>query len=311
MGSEMAAEEFCRFMWEKYLVERQYDIFGEIVDERISVIGTGAHEVSRNIEEFASSMAKESGEWDGKFVIKSQWYQSTQLSDTLYLVIGEIVAKEDSEDGILFDVHFRFSVILKKNSDGWRVVHVHQSVPDPNQASDEFFPHRMLEKNSQQVIYNLRHDNMTGVLNRAYLKEIVDRTLAADPEGVMLMMDVDKFKNLNDTYGHPFGDKVLILLARSLRISFGQENIGRVGGDEFVVFIPRKDIHSAEKLLRDFKADWEESQKCLQLPYRITVSIGAAVCPRDGRNYDDVWRSADEALYMAKNSGNDQLYYRK
>ena len=186
MDVNMTAEEFCRYVWQKYLVERRYDIMDEVIDEQISVIGTGAHEMCPNVESFITSITRESQEWDGAFIIKDQWYQATELSKSLFLVIGELAVKENGGDGILYDMRFRFTMVLRKTATGWKLLHVHQSVPDANQARDEFFPHRMVEESSRQIIYNLRHDTMTGLLNRLYLKEIVNRAMAEEAAGKML-----------------------------------------------------------------------------------------------------------------------------
>lgn len=306
MDVNMTAEEFCRYVWQKYLVERRYDILDEVIDEQISVIGTGAHEMCPNVESFITSITRESQEWDGAFIIKDQWYQTTELSDILSLVIGELAVKENGEDGILYDMRFRFTIVLRKTATGWKLLHVHQSVPDANQARDEFFPHRMVEESSRQVIYNLRHDTMTGLLNRLYLKEIVNRAMAEEAAGKMLMMDVDDFKSLNDRYGHPFGDKVLILFAQSLKTSFPQAMIGRIGGDEFIAYLPGRSDTVRDQIDRLLQ-DWKESQGVLALPQQVTLSIGIAEVPKDGDNYEAVWQKADKALYQAKENGKAQI----
>ena len=118
----------------------------EVIDEQISGIGTGAHEMCPNVESFITSITRESQEWDGAFIIKDQWYQATELSKSLFLVIGELAVKENGGDGILYDMRFRFTMVLRKTATGWKLLHVHQSVPDANQARDEFFPHRMVEE---------------------------------------------------------------------------------------------------------------------------------------------------------------------
>ena len=310
MRQPKSAEEFCRFLWREYLVERHYDILEEVVDPRISVIGTGAHEISRSLEEFAAAMGRESAEWDGTFLIKDQWYQSVPLSETLCLVFGELTARENADNGILYDLRFRFTVVLCRCEESWKVVHVHQSLPDPNQARDEFFPHRMVEQDSQQIIYNLRHDTMTGLLNRLYLKETVNRFIADLQTGWMLMLDIDRFKNLNDSFGHPFGDKVLILLSQRLKASFPQALVGRVGGDEFIVYLAGpKSRAELERDLAGFKGDWTESQQVLNFHQAITLSAGVARCPRDGGDYESLWHRADEALYMAKKCGRDRVWF--
>ncbi len=309
MNPLQTPEEFCRAMWHEYLVERRYDMFDDLLDPAISVIGTGAHEVSRNIDEFAAAMERESAEWDGTFIIKDIWCQTTELSNNLYLVIGELMAKEDAQDGILYDAHFRFSVIMRREQAGWKVLHVHQSVPDPNQARDEFFPHRMVEQNGQQIIYNLRHDTMTGLLNRLYLKETVSRYMRDNPNGLLLMIDIDNFKDINDQYGHPVGDKVLILLSQSLKSAFPGAALGRVGGDEFVVYVAGVPHSQQLKTALDaFKQDWSGGRRIRAFSEEVTVSIGAARYPQDGTSYDDVWKKADDALYRAKKQGKNQIY---
>ena len=302
------AEDFCRFIWHEYLEERHYSIMGELVDPEISVIGTGAHEVSRSLDEFGAAMSRESTEWNGLFLIKDQWYQTTTLSDTFSLVIGELTAKEESHGDIPYQIRFRFSILLRRAGTTWRILHVHQSVPDPNQARDEFFPHRMVEKSGQEIIYNLRHDTMTGLLNRLYLKATASRYMKDTSCGQMLMLDVDQFKQLNDSFGHPFGDKVLILLAQSLRACFPEAAVGRVGGEEFVVYWSgQKDADELDEALATFLQDWRENQQLLSFGQDITLSIGAAQYPQDGDCYEAVWEKADEALYKAKKSGGDQV----
>ena len=304
----MTPEAFCRYIWQQYLVERRYDIFQQVVDSDISVIGTGGHEISRNLEQLADAMRRESTEWNGRFLIKDQWCQTTRLSDDLAFVFGEMTVREDSESGILYDMRSRFTMVVRKRTDGWKVVHVHQSVPDPNQAQDEFFPHRMLEQSGQQIIYHLRHDSMTGLLNRLYLRETINRYMRTQPQGLLLMLDIDDFKSINDNYGHPFGDKVLILFSQCLKTSFPQDTVGRVGGDEFVVYLSgAQQGAQARKRLNAFLADWQEQQKPLSFPSPITVSIGAAQCPQDGDCYDTVWNKADEALYLAKKQGKNNI----
>lgn len=310
MEKTQSEELFCRYVWEQYLVERRYDILGDVIADQISVIGTGAHEVSRSAEEFAAAMMQEGQEWNGSFIIKDQWYQTTKLSDTHSLVIGEIEVREAADNSILYDIRFRFSIVLVRDGKNWKILHIHQSVPDANQASDEFFPHNIVEKNHQQVIYNLRHDVMTGLLNRLYLKQTVDRFIAENVSGVLLMIDIDKFKQMNDCFGHPFGDKVLIALSQSLKSSFVGAIVGRIGGDEFVIYLPEIQNRSAlESIIQRFKTDWDERQMSLRLSYKMTVSMGVAFCPDDGVTYDTLWRCADEAVYKAKEAGTDKVCY--
>lgn len=309
MRERGSAEEFCRQLWRQYLVERRYDLVEQVVADQFSLIGTGVHEINRSRAEFIAAMRRESREWGGRFLIKDQWYQEQILAETLSLVMGEILMGQDAGDGVLYDIRFRFSAVLEWTGERWKVRHIHQSIPDPGQASDEFFPHHLLEKDRSQVVYNLRHDAMTSLLNRRYVRERVDRTLAEWARGAVVMIDIDKFKGLNDSYGHPFGDKVLIAFAQSLKTVFASPGaVGRIGGDEFVAFLPevtdREGLVAALQRLRD---DWDDRQESLGLRRRIQFSAGAAFCPADGTRYDDLWQRADRALYAAKAEKNREL----
>lgn len=102
------AVEFCKHICHKYLIDRDYSIFETTIDERFSSIGTGAHEVSRNMEEFMTSITNQEAQWTGSFVIDDEWYQETKLSDTSSMVMGEIKGQEDAQDRIIYDFDFRF-----------------------------------------------------------------------------------------------------------------------------------------------------------------------------------------------------------
>ena len=170
----------------------------------------------------------------------------------------------------------------------------------------------MLEQTGQQIIYNLRHDSLTGLLNRLYLTETASRLIGNGPQGWLLVLDIDRFKDINDNFGHPFGDKVLVSLAQSIKSAFSQAVAGRVGGDEFVVYLPGEMSQAAlERLLARFKGDWAEGQQALRAGRPITVSIGVSQCPRDGADYETLWQRADEALYTAKKGGRDQVCFRR
>ncbi len=212
-----------------------------------------------NVESFITSITRESQEWDGAFIIKDQWYQATELSKSLFLVIGELAVKENGGDGILYDMRFRLPWSYGKRRQVGNCCMCISLCQTPTKLAMNSFPHRMVEESSRQIIYNLRHDTMTGLLNRLYLKEIVNRAMAEEAAGKMLMMDIDDFKRLNDHYGHPFGDKVLILFAQSLKTSFPQAMIGRIGGDEFIVYLPGRSDTVREQIDRLLQ-DWKESQ---------------------------------------------------
>lgn len=311
MEKNISANDFCRFIWKSYLEDRRYDLISEFISDKISIIGTGAHEVEKNLQEFIEKIEQESHEWNGRFIIRDQWYQTTELSDTNSLVMGELAVREDADAGILYDMCFRFTIVLEKSDNGWRIVHIHQSVADPNQASDEFFPHHMVEQTYTQIVYNLRHDSLTGLLNRLYFKETCERFLAAGECGAFLMIDIDMFKSINDKYGHPIGDKTLISISESLKSVITPNALaGRVGGDEFTLFLPGiNNIREIEGFFATLIMDWEERQKALQMREQVSISVGVTFVAYPNISYEAILNKADQALYLAKTNKNNGLVH--
>ena len=132
---------------------------------------------------------------------------------------------------------------------------------------------------------------------------------------MLLLIDVDNFKKVNDTYGHQCGDEILTYVIQNLRDTYvSGEIIGRIGGDEFVVFIG--DVKEKAQLLE--KA--QELHNLLHRPYRrgnqtipVSASIGVAMYPEDGACYDELLYCADNALYEVKatQKGNFAIYSAK
>jgi diguanylate cyclase (GGDEF)-like protein len=165
-------------------------------------------------------------------------------------------------------------------------------------------------------------DPLTGLWNYRYLRESLRREVErASRFGRMLtvlVLDLDHFKEVNDTYGHAAGDAVLSEFARRLRLGLREVDVAfRQGGEEFVVLLPETDAYGgaivAERLgaaLRDAPVtiDSRRNNATTGLPVDripITVSIGVAVYPEHGSTAQQVLDAADDALYSAKNSGRD------
>jgi diguanylate cyclase (GGDEF)-like protein len=160
-------------------------------------------------------------------------------------------------------------------------------------------------------------DPLTGLWNYRYLRESLRREVErASRFGRMLavlVLDLDHFKEVNDTYGHPAGDAVLGEFARRIRIGLREVDVAfRQGGEEFVVLLPETDAYGgaivAERLgaaVRDRPVRIDPRRPGLIDRIPITVSIGVAVFPEHGGNAQQVLAAADDALYAAKKAGRD------
>ena len=153
------------------------------------------------------------------------------------------------------------------------------------------------------------YDGLTGLPNRGAVRRTLEDILQDDglrtPQCALFLMDLDRFKNVNDTLGHPMGDALLKIVAQRLaRVVGSRGQVGRLGGDEFIVIVPDASDHS---LLADL-ADAVIAR--LSLPYviddctiQIGATIGIAMAPSDGTCPDELTRNADLALYAAKAAG--------
>jgi diguanylate cyclase (GGDEF)-like protein/PAS domain S-box-containing protein len=156
-------------------------------------------------------------------------------------------------------------------------------------------------------------DALTNLFNRRYLEETLERELARAAREVyplcIVMLDIDHFKNVNDTYGHEAGDLVLKTLAETvMRQSRQGDFVCRFGGEEFILVMPNISIGVAKERAQSL----HKSISSLYIPFgrfnlNITVSMGISCFPVHGENKEDLLRAADRALYAAKRAGRNQL----
>ena len=164
-------------------------------------------------------------------------------------------------------------------------------------------------ESADKIAQLARFDPLTGLPNRSHLREALDKALeetaGANPGCAFLMVDLDRFKAINDTLGHQTGDALLSQVARRLRQICGKgEFCGRIGGDEFAVVIgqPRDAdgiARLAERIIDALSQPYQVKQHVLH----IGASVGSAQSPTDGIGAEALTRSADLALYRAKAEG--------
>jgi diguanylate cyclase len=157
-------------------------------------------------------------------------------------------------------------------------------------------------------------DPLTGILNRRGFEINANRTFAdqatLDKGLCLLMLDIDHFKKINDTYGHLFGDKVIRAIAATLKSKVrGEDSVARIGGEEFAVMLPETDISGARTVAENIRQSIEKG-KIRRLDTQeqiggITLSIGIAAYT-GGVSVVDMLDQADKALYVSKNSGRNK-----
>ncbi|HRE55647.1 MAG TPA: EAL domain-containing protein [Candidatus Competibacter sp.] len=172
------------------------------------------------------------------------------------------------------------------------------------------------QKEAEQRIEHLAYyDALTDLPNRSLLAQRAELALALaarrDEELALLFLDLDRFKEVNDSLGHAEGDALLVQVAARLKsLLRGSDTVCRLGGDEFVLLLPDAGRAGATRVADKVLAAFREPFVVAGHSLRVTVSIGAAIYPHDGATFDDLLKNADTALYRAKQDGrNTQVAY--
>jgi len=157
-----------------------------------------------------------------------------------------------------------------------------------------------------QLEFKARHDSLTGVLNRGAIIELATRMMTMGPVS-LVVLDIDHFKRINDEFGHPVGDTVIVeLVARARAVLPLDAHVGRVGGEEFTVLLPGYDIESAVDLAEAMRRAIAERPFQDVVPGQVTASFGVCASAL-AADFARAYAAADAALYEAKRSGRNAV----
>lgn len=168
------------------------------------------------------------------------------------------------------------------------------------------------ERSEQRYVEASRVDPLTGSSNRSAFFETAEKLLQrdrhADAPCSLIMFDLDRFKAINDNYGHQFGDRILRDFAETVRQSMRPRDFfGRYGGEEFVVILPGTSIETAVAIAERVRRLFAESHEFVDgAPLRATVSAGVATAG-EGMDLNDIVAAADKAMYSAKHNGRNRV----
>jgi diguanylate cyclase (GGDEF)-like protein/PAS domain S-box-containing protein len=204
-------------------------------------------------------------------------------------------------DGSRLDVHIT-SITVQRGDGKVRIATI-QDVTERNEALA-----RALQSETQ-LAHDLLHDRLTGLPNRALFNEslsaALERARGSNRMAAVLFIDIDEFKTVNDTMGHPAGDALLKEISERLRLATRQlDCIARVGGDEFIAVLGDiAEIEHVEKVVRHLEHIAADPVRLPGGDLTVTCSIGVALFPQDGEDVETLIRNADTAMYQAKRDG--------
>jgi diguanylate cyclase (GGDEF)-like protein len=163
------------------------------------------------------------------------------------------------------------------------------------------FTNSMLREELEKMVIT---DYLTKLYTRSYLDEKIKRSMTTDGFGSFILIDIDNFKQINDTYGHQVGDEVLIQVANLIKMNIRETDIGaRWGGEELAIYLPRVDLNSAVSIANRLVDTVEK-----QTNPKITISCGVAFWSKEkADSIQKLFNRADKALYKAKNDGKNRV----
>ncbi len=160
-------------------------------------------------------------------------------------------------------------------------------------------------KENRKLFEEARKDPLTKLINKTYSAQLIREAMNRSGSGALFIIDIDNFKSVNDNMGHLFGDEVIVSVANGIKSAFrNQDVVGRIGGDEFIVFVENlsdKEVikKKAETVCNTIARIYTgENEKV-----KISASIGISMFPEDAKDYNDLFKMADHALYFTKNRG--------
>lgn len=297
-------------LWRLYLsavTETELSQVLDWIDPHCVVIGTGRHEYYTDLQSFLDGLRGELAErQDSSLRIVDQWYAQRELAPDTYMVYGGLhIQDADITQDAFVDMDTRFTVLYQQLEGIWKVVHIHQSLPYLEQAEGEYYPKALSQQvqEAKHLAERMRQlarlDSLTGLVNHRTFFEEGTARMQRESALWFVMVDLDNFKQINDSLGHLAGDEVLRKIATVLHSSVrAHDLVSRIGGDEFALLCSglrtRQDAAAlAERILLQ-TSQAGQTESCWP-----GLSIGLTQM-RPGEELSQALSRADQALYQVK-----------
>lgn len=252
----------------------------------------------------------------------------------LYTLLTSTNQAEKPLISVIVVIHTIYVLVMSGRALAWLFIGPEMHLFAPTMSNVGFFIYSLMNNVALTIVYIMMNgqrltnhltvaqqalellatkDSLTDLYNHRTLRELGQsellRSRRMNHELALLMFDIDRFKHVNDTYGHAAGDKVLNLLGnQALRTCRSMDIVARMGGDEFVMLLPETSAENAvivagrlQRIVAQEACEWDGQQ------IKITLSIGLTALTPDDREFESLLRRADDALYEAKRTGRDRL----
>lgn len=199
-------------------------------------------------------------------------------------------------------LHYDFMITYDNTNYFWMRIDAYIFISIEDKCIHMFTYHKNIDTEKQKEILS-KIDQMTGYYNKKTTEKIINDILLNNPDQLyaFFIFDIDNFKQANDLYGHAFGDDCIKKFTETIRNHFEQNvTLGRIGGDEFIAFAAIKDVNLINDKAQELSNALNIDQYNNGNHWQMTASIGVAVAPHNGNNFDTLYRNADNALYQTK-----------
>ncbi len=212
-------------------------------------------------------------------------------------------------------LQYEFMITLDGKNYCWMKVDAY-IFSSPEDKSIHMFTYRKNIDEEKRKELRAEIDEMTGIYTKKATERMINKMLLESPDQryAFFIFDIDNFKQANDNYGHAFGDLCIREFVKIIKKNFRKGDIlGRIGGDEFVAFIPISNIEWVDKKAREItkvlNIKFRDNLSC----WKMSASIGISIVPENGKNFEDIYKKADIALYQTKRKGKNgfTIYDRK
>ncbi len=312
---------------EVYLSKRDIEATIKMFNPDVTGYGTGFDEKGYSLKEAVDLYRRDIAQAANPVFYEIKKLHINAPSENTGVLSCELNFKTRIMDQELKLNNLRLSIFWVKSNQKWLIYHTHTSFPTDAHEENESYPIKELEernkvlqrlvdektKELQNAITEITKlaatDKLTGLFNRLKLEESMESELLRsnryNNDFSIVLMDIDYFKKVNDTFGHLVGDKVLVefsdIISRRTRKT---DVCGRWGGEEFMIICPETALREAAKLAETIRHAVELHE--FEVVGQKTASFGVS-SHRKNDTLDDIINRADEALYYAKNKGRNQV----
>lgn len=319
-------EAFFQDYLDSYFKKRNFHDLEPKLGDDLHGIGTGLHEVAQDRQAANRIFQQDLQEAPDPIEYSLLSLTITRPFQGVGYITSELNLKTVIEEQPVSFQHLRMSLAVTKDKDAWLVRQLHVSFPTAAHEAGESYPvkklkeqkeflERVVEEKTAQLEAALRKsahqantDQLTGLKNRYFmdqaLKEAVSQALELGSPLSLIMLDVDHFKTVNDSFGHQEGDVILKKFATALTTGLPEScTLARWGGEEFLILCPDQDVNQALELVKSIQLNLRSVD--FRPLYQVTASFGVTQLEA-GDSLDSLLLRADKGLYLAKSRGRDQ-----